>query len=154
MQQTPADVQHYKDNPDPRFHRINADYPGLQAVHADPWVFLVRDMLTAEECDALVDKAKPHLKPTRTSGGLRPDRRTSLSTRCWAGAQHKMANLTNLPISHFEGLKVIHYQQGGFFKRHHDSYDGAFGGQAMGHRIMTAFMCAHAAPRVNDCLSD
>ena len=55
---------------------------------------------------------------------------------------------------HYETVQLLKYTPGQFFKRHHDSYDGAFGGQAMGHRIMTAFMCAHAAPRVTDCLSD
>ena len=79
-------------------------------------------MLTSAECDALVSDARPHLVPTRSSGGLRPARRMSRSTRCWSPVQRKMSRLLNLPLAHLEGLKVIHYTRGGFFKPHHDAF--------------------------------
>jgi prolyl 4-hydroxylase len=124
----PIDVRDYQ--PDRRFHTINGSFPGLEAVHRDPWVFLVHDVFTDAECDALVDKARPHLKPSHMGGGLRPDMRTSSHTRCFfeetAGVQHRLSALLNLPTANFEGLKVIQYQKGEFFKAHNDGFRGAY----------------------------
>lgn len=123
----PIDIRSYR--PDPRFHYINAAYPGVEAVHADPWIFLVHDVFTDAECDALVDKVKPHLKPSRMGGGLRPDLRTSRHMRCFyeetAGVQKRISALLNMPTRNFEGLKVINYQPGEFFKLHNDGFRGA-----------------------------
>ena len=119
-------LQQYRDSHDPCFHRINADYPGLQVVHAEPWVFLVHDLFTDAECEDLILGVSSRLVPTRTSGGLRPDRRRSRSARCWSAAlQQKIATLVNLPTRHLEGLKVTNYQQGEYFKPHHDAFRGA-----------------------------
>ena len=38
------DVRHYCESDRGHFHRINVHYPGLEVVHADPWIFAVRDL--------------------------------------------------------------------------------------------------------------
>lgn len=38
------------------FHHINVDYPGLQLVHEEPYIFLVKDVLSAPECEKLMLK--------------------------------------------------------------------------------------------------
>jgi len=41
---------------------INVDFPGLRAIHKDPWIFLVPDLLTQDECEQLMAKAEPHFQ--------------------------------------------------------------------------------------------
>lgn len=124
----PIDIRSYQHNP--RFHTINGAFPGLEAVHRDPWVFLVHDIFTDAECDALVDKVRPHLKPSHMGGGLRPDVRKSNHIRCFfeetAGVQRRLSALLNLPTANFEGLKVIKYHEGEYFKIHNDGFRNTF----------------------------
>ena len=39
------------------FHRIAADWPCLQALSAEPYIFAIPDFLSEAECDALIAKA-------------------------------------------------------------------------------------------------
>ena len=35
---------------------INIDFPGLRAIHKDPWIFHVADLFTREECEMMMAK--------------------------------------------------------------------------------------------------
>ena len=45
-------------HPDNMHHFINPTYPGLRALHADPWIFVVDDFLSPSECTHLIEKAR------------------------------------------------------------------------------------------------
>ena len=52
-------LSEYKD--DGEFKYINKEYPGLIAVHKDPWIFVVPQFLNKEECNSLIQYSSPHL---------------------------------------------------------------------------------------------
>lgn len=109
---------------------VDPDFPGVTRV--GPGVYVVEDLLTTQECDALVLKARQPgvMQPSRTSGGLRPDRRLSVQARCQyeetPAVQAKLGRLMGVPVSHLEALKLIHYPPGGFFESHHDAFTQPF----------------------------
>lgn len=113
--------------------QINTDFPGVQAIHRDPWIFVCSDLLSREECEALVVKASPHLKQSvsspdggktwtvneqRTSWDVRPTRAET------PGLQKRFGELLNMPVEYMETLKVTRYKEGEYFKKHHDFFGG------------------------------
>ena len=47
---------------DSNFWYINKDFPGLRAIHKDPWIFIIDGMFSDSECDALVAKTANHME--------------------------------------------------------------------------------------------
>jgi len=42
-----------------KFHHINVDFPGVQLIHEDPFIFLIHDFVSADECSALIAQVGP-----------------------------------------------------------------------------------------------
>ena len=124
---------------------INLDFPGLRAIHKDPWIFLVSDLLTGDECEAMMSKAGPHFQP---SYGYSNSHRTSDECRVarkeTRGIQSRYARLLNMPVENMEAAKVSRYRRGQFFKNHVDPLSGT---DFLENRIATLFVY------LNDCQS-
>jgi len=118
--------------------RINEQYPGLQAVHKEPWIFIVNNLLTPAECGQLVVlggslmRKAVNFKPRGKDEASKPgqvnlDKRKALqslldpSLPAVVDIQTKFSKLLNIPQSHFEALKVSNYPEGGKFGMHLDS---------------------------------
>ena len=43
---------------DSMFARINLSYPGLQLVHEKPYIFIVNDFITTDECKVIIGKSE------------------------------------------------------------------------------------------------
>jgi prolyl 4-hydroxylase len=124
---------------------------------ATPRVVVFGNLLSDEECEALVAAAGPRmarsltvqtrtggeeLNPDRTSQGMFFNRGESpLITRIEA----RIARLLNWPVDHGEGMQVLHYQPGAEYKPHYDYFDPAEpgtptilrrGGQRVGTLVM------------------
>jgi len=109
---------------DPNFWYINPRFPGLQAIHKDPWIFICEDVLPQRVCEELIAKTETSLVPWTT----RHDRTSAdvcLPYDEVPGVQSRLADLLNMPVSHFEPLKVAKYQRLQYFSRHHDALKGA-----------------------------
>jgi len=122
---------------------INADFPGLRAIHRDPWIFLVSDLLSRAECEELMVKAGPHFQ---SSGGYSNNFRTSCECRV---ARHetqrlhaRYAKLLNVPVGSLEAAKVSRYRRDEFFRNHVDVLSGT---DFLENRIATLFVY------LNDC---
>ena len=100
-----------------------------------PRVVVLGNLLSAEECDALIESARPQLArsltvATKTGGEeLNPDR-TSSGTFFARGQtpevtriEARIARLLNWPIENGEGLQVLHYRPGAEYKPHYDYFD-------------------------------
>jgi len=100
-----------------------------------PRVVVLGNLLSAEECDALIQSARPQLArsltvATKTGGEeLNPDR-TSSGTFFARGQtpevtriEARIARLLSWPVEHGEGLQVLHYQPGAEYKPHYDYFD-------------------------------
>lgn len=122
-----------------------------------PRVVLFGGLLTDEECDALVEEARPRLarsetvvnatgasevNAARTSDGMFFQRGESpLIQRI----EQRIAQLLAWPVKWGEGLQVLHYRPGAEYKPHHDYFDPAHsgteavlrrGGQRVGTLVM------------------
>ncbi|MDO9480955.1 MAG: 2OG-Fe(II) oxygenase [Hydrogenophaga sp.] len=127
------------------------------ATLAKPRVVVLGQLLSAEECDALVAAARPRLARSLTvqtqTGGeeLNPDRTSEGmffrrgETELIARIEARIARLVNWPVDHGEGMQVLHYGTGAQYKPHYDYFDPAQPGTASilrrgGQRVATLVM--------------
>jgi prolyl 4-hydroxylase len=100
-----------------------------------PRVVVLGNLLSAEECDALIESARPQLArsltvATKTGGEeLNPDRTSSGTffargqTPEVARVEARIARLLGWPVENGEGLQVLHYRPGAEYKPHYDYFD-------------------------------
>ncbi len=128
----------------------------LQVVR-DPHVVVFGNLLSDEECDALIELARPRLArsltvATRTGGEELNADRTSNGmfsqrgeTALVARIEARIARLVNWPLENGEGLQILQYRPGAEYKPHYDYFDPAEpgtptilkrGGQRVGTLVM------------------
>ena len=129
--------------PDGDHLAINADFPGLRAIHKNPWIFLVPDLLSGNECEQLMAKAVPHFQ---NAFGYSNNHRTSCECRIARketnGIQSRYSKLLNMPVENMEAAKVSRYRRGEYFRNHVDPLSGM---EFLENRIATLFVY------LNDC---
>ncbi|CAB9511280.1 prolyl 4-hydroxylase [Seminavis robusta] len=109
----------------PYFQLINAAYPGLQLIQEEPFIFIINDFLTPEECRRLRAKAdEGTLRPQIGGGSVL---RTSSGVVCTPeevpSIQDKMMALTGVQDrNQLQYLKVSKYQPGQTFSKHTDAW--------------------------------
>ncbi|TSE28300.1 2OG-Fe(II) oxygenase superfamily protein [Tepidimonas thermarum] len=122
-----------------------------------PRLAVLGNLLSAEECDALIQAAAPRLKRSRTvqtqTGGeeLNADR-TSDGMFFRRGEspliqriEARLARLVHWPVENGEGLQVLRYGPGAQYKPHYDYFDPAAPGtprilERGGQRVATLVM--------------
>ena len=119
-----------------------------------PRVVLFGNLLSDEECSALVEAARPRLSRSltvaiKTGGEERNDDRTSRGMFFTRGEntlvqriEARIARLLNWPLENGEGLQVLQYRPGAEYKPHYDYFDPAEPGTASilqrgGQRVAT-----------------
>lgn len=129
-----------------------------------PRVVVLQGLLSDEECDALIELARPLLKRSatvnmQTGGDLLHDDRTSHGM-CFTRGQNalvarieaRLAHLLEWPVENGEGLQVLHYRPGAEYKPHYDYFDPAEPGSEVllrhgGQRIGTVVMYLNTPER-------
>ncbi len=148
---TPAlqDSPLYLDLPDRRITVL--------AVVANPRIVVFGNVLSDEECDALIEAAKPRLARSLTvavkSGGeeLNADRTSNGmffrrdENEVVARLEKRLAALASWPVENGEGLQILHYRPGAEYKPHYDYFDPDEPGTSMilkrgGQRVATIIM--------------
>jgi prolyl 4-hydroxylase len=105
-----------------------------------PRVIVFGSVLSDEECDALIERARPRLSRSetvqtdtggsevntaRTSSGMFFEREeNALCSRI----ELRLARLVGWPLENGEGLQVLHYLPGAQYEPHHDYFDPAKAG--------------------------
>src|SRR3990167_1972023 len=122
-----------------------------------PRVVVLGGLLSDEECEALIDAARPRLarsltvqtqtggeelNPDRTSNGMFFTRGESELVR---RIETRIARLVNWPLENGEGMQVLNYPVGAEYKPHYDYFDPADPGtptilQRGGQRLATLVM--------------
>ena len=117
----------YVDAGDRRVHILQNMY--------NPRVVVFGNLLSDEECDALIALAKPRLArsltvATKTGGEEVNDDRTSSGMFFQRGEHEvvrrleaRIARLVNWPEENGEGLQILHYRPGAEYKPHYDYFD-------------------------------
>ena len=107
---------------------------GVSLSVESPALRVLENILSPEECDELIALAQPRLKRALTvasDGSNQVDqRRTSegmffgLNELPLVGRiEQRLARLLNLPMSHGEGLQILHYLPGQEYEPHFDWFD-------------------------------
>jgi prolyl 4-hydroxylase len=123
----------------------------------NPHVVVFGDLLSSQECEALIELARPRMArsltvATKTGGEeLNADRTSNgmffsrAETELIARIENRIAKLVDWPVENGEGLQVLHYRPGAEYKPHYDYFDPAEpgtptilkrGGQRVGTLIM------------------
>jgi len=112
------------------FQEVNLDYPGVQKLNDAPTMFAVRQFLTEEECNKLIEMMTPRLKKSEVidpKGKMTTDLRTSetayLTKLEGNWLSEKVCKLLNIPKSRQEPIQVARYSPGQYYKAHYDSFD-------------------------------
>lgn len=139
----------YLDAGDRRVHVVSA--------MAMPRIVVFGNLLSDDECDALMTAARPRLArsltvETRTGGEEVNVDRTSNGMFFARGEsdvvrriEERIARLVNWPVENGEGLQVLHYGPGAEYKPHYDYFDPAEPGTPTilkrgGQRVATLVM--------------
>ena len=126
-----------------------------------PRVVVLGGLLTADECDALVELARPRLRrsetvDTLTGGSEVNSARTSegmffgrAETALVDRIERRIAALVRWPLERGEGLQVLRYRPGAEYRPHHDYFDPDHPGTAAvlrrgGQRVGTVVMYLNA----------
>jgi len=122
-----------------------------------PRVVVLGNLLSPQECDAIIESAKPRLARSltvqTTTGGeeMNPDRTsngmffTRGQTPEVAAVEQRIARLVGWPVENGEGVQVLHYRPGAEYKPHYDYFDPAEPGTPTilkrgGQRVATLVM--------------
>ena len=127
---------------------------------SDPNIVVIGDFLSPEECDGLIESAKPRMArsltvATKTGGEeLNADRTsngmfyTRAENELIARIERRLAQLTRWPVENGEGLQILHYRPGAEYKPHYDYFDPNEPGTPTilkrgGQRVATIIMYLH-----------
>jgi len=135
---------------------VNARFNiSVEILHRDFDIILYRNLLSAEECQHLIELGEPKLQRSGTMSNANDDRRTShtaffsteyddpvirnVITRCSA--------LCGKPRSHVETPQLVRYYSGQKFMNHLDNYaQTSQSYQKSGQRVYTFFVYLNSAP--------
>ncbi|URE30590.1 P4Hc [Musa troglodytarum] len=150
-----------KSQTDPRLHsRSLRDVKGLgqrghqwtEVISWEPRAFVYHNFLSKEECEYLIELARPHMQKSTvadsTTGQIKDSRvRTSTGMFLHRGQdkiiraiEKRIADYTFIPIEHGEGLQVLHYEVGQKYEPHFDYFLDVYNTKNGGQRIATLLM--------------
>eukprot|EP00210_Caulerpa_lentillifera_P003128 g2988.t1 len=124
----------------PQYITLNGSEPELYQISESPKILMIENFLSMAECEALIEKAEPHLYRSRVASGTETPSRTS-SSMFFTGTLKKIAivkstsqKIANLiersdinegrNIKPTESLQVVKYRLGEFYSEHYDNRSG------------------------------
>ncbi|RHN41923.1 putative procollagen-proline dioxygenase [Medicago truncatula] len=124
----------------------------VQIISWEPRAFLYHNFLTKEECEHLINIAKPSMHKSavideETGNGVDSRERTSSgaflkrgSDRIVKNIERRIADFTFIPVEHGENFNVLHYEVGQKYEPHYDYFMDTFSTTYAGQRIATMLM--------------
>lgn len=119
-----------------------------------PRAFLFKKFLTDEECEHIINKAKPSMTKSsvvdnQTGKSMDSTVRTSTGTffargqdEVLASVEKRIAQVSHIPEENGEGMQVLHYVNGQKYEPHHDYFHDTVNPQKSngGQRVATMLM--------------
>eukprot|EP01084_Bolivina_argentea_P131923 232804_1 len=143
------------------FERLLTDFPQYepQVLSRDPWLVVLNNVLTDEECTALIEIGGRNFHRSKDAGQMSQDGqakfeeivsevRTSFTDwcvdDCWEipiinGIAQKAENITLIPKENSEYFQVLRYEIGQYYRQHHDYIAGHLD-LPIGPRVYTFFL--------------
>ncbi|GER40864.1 2-oxoglutarate (2OG) and Fe(II)-dependent oxygenase superfamily protein [Striga asiatica] len=118
----------------------------------EPRAFLYHNFLSKEECVHMINLAKPHMTLSTVVDDDTGDRvnssvRTSTGMfleigqdRVIRDIEKRIADYTQIPVEHGEGLQILHYEVGQKYDPHCDYFEDEFNLKNGGQRLATVLM--------------
>lgn len=111
----------------------------------EPLVLILEDVLSAEECDALVGLARDRMQRAKIGASHAvSDVRTSSGmffgeseNALVATIESRVSELMGVPLGHAEPLQILHYRPGEQYQPHYDYFTS---GEVANNRISTLVM--------------
>ena len=129
-----------------------ADF-AMAYVSNEPRVLYVQDLLSADECDALVALAKPQLARSNVVPHLNSKESTvsdiRTSSQTWlqretspvvAGIMDRILAITGFAASSAEQLQILRYEKSQKYDAHNDYFDPRMYGAQKTNRALTAYL--------------
>ena len=134
---------------DALFERAQVLFPELspRVWSRDPWVLTFDSFLTEDEGAAFIDTCEGHfsrslagdiVSPSRTSNQAWCQHRECVSHPLVERVHQRIVNVTSVPKQNAEYFQVVRYEEGQFYKAHHDQ-NSRFD-SLTGVRVFTFFM--------------
>jgi prolyl 4-hydroxylase len=137
---------------------LEGDDPSTSDYKVGPWIVVLENFVTDEECDRLIELgAIEGYKRSTGVGTLKPDGtiaeevndgRTSLNAWCQDNCDSdpltrsvmgRIVNLTGIPEENSEALQLLQYKVGQYYRTHHDYVRHQVTRQ-QGVRLLTVFL--------------
>lgn len=109
------------------------EFSGGQRLCEAPLIHTLDDLLTRDECEHIINLARPSIRRAQVSGivggSLSKGRSNTLT---WVrhdidptvhAVAARIADCVGLPLTHAESLQVVHYDTGEEYRPHFDAYD-------------------------------
>ncbi|XP_047325295.1 probable prolyl 4-hydroxylase 3 [Impatiens glandulifera] len=124
----------------------------VEIISWEPRAFIYHNFLSKEECEYLIDLAKPHMRKSTVvdskTGKSKDSRvRTSSGTFLKRGKdktimkiEKRIADFTFIPVENGEGLQILHYEVGQKYDPHYDYFVDEFNTKNGGQRVATLLM--------------
>lgn len=124
----------------------------VEVISWEPRAFVYHNFLSKEECEYLINLAKPLMQKSTVvdsaTGKSKDSRvRTSSGTFLARGRdktireiEKRIADFSFIPVEHGEGLQILHYEVGQKYEPHYDYFLDEFNTQNGGQRIATVLM--------------
>jgi len=119
----------------PFFHQINTKSPSLQLVQEDPYVFVLPDFLSTEQCAELISEfARSSKKGSSATRETQTKVRTSTSVIYGVEAESpllrhvrsRIAEVASVDVAQLQATKISCYEKGQFFDKHTDAPAGVY----------------------------
>jgi prolyl 4-hydroxylase len=96
----------------------------------EPLVVVLGNVLSDEECDALIRMSQDRMQRSKVANSLEVDELRTSSSMFFqesendlvAKVEKRVSQIMNIPIEHGEGLQVLNYQIGQEYKAHFDFF--------------------------------
>ncbi|KAL8059299.1 hypothetical protein ABFX02_03G076800 [Erythranthe guttata] len=124
----------------------------MEVLSWEPRAFLYHHFLSKEECEHLINLAKPHMVKSSvvdTKTGKSIDSRIRTSSGMFFKRGHdtvirdiekRIADYSQIPLEHGEGIQVLHYELGQKYEPHYDYFLDEFHTKNGDQRVATLLM--------------
>ncbi|KAL9327173.1 hypothetical protein ACSQ67_007818 [Phaseolus vulgaris] len=124
----------------------------VEIISWEPRAFIYHNFLTKEECEHLINIAKPNMRKSAvvdSETGKSMDSRVRTSSGAFLARgrdqvvrdiEKRISDLTFIPVEHGEGLQVLHYEVGQKYESHFDYFMDNINTKNGGQRIATMLM--------------
>lgn len=126
----------------------------LKVINEYPYIAVMDDFLSEEECLHIIDSSKGRLVRSTVDGPVEQVDMSRTSSQAWLNYEddpvikiigERVSNLVEMPLSHAEAVQVVYYKKGEHYVAHHDAYnvdsiEGQRATKGWGQRYKTALL--------------